>query len=285
MKHTENIAFLGPQGSYSHIASEQYANTRQLNNIGEYSCQNFSDIIKLVTTKQAKYGILPIENSTSGAIHEVYNLLQNTILFLIGEIHIPIIHCILTIPNASFKEIKKIYSHPEPFQQCNEFFKNFPKLDFIFCKSSADAMEKVSKLKNPSFAALGNENSGKYLYGLQVIKKNIANKKNNTTRFIILGNKKITINKNTPAKTTLILSTDHPSNISIEEISHILNQYNIKIHHIKPQSIKNNTNEQKIFIDMQANLYQQYVQEAVKKLRNITHSLKILGCYPISIQE
>lgn len=87
------------------------------------------------------------------------------------------------------------------------------------------------------------------------------------------------INKNIPAKTTLV-STDHPPDIFIKKVSFVLNTYNIVIHHIKLQSTKHHTNQQIIFIDIQANLYHQYVQEALKKLQNITHSLKILGCYP-----
>ncbi|MDX7018128.1 prephenate dehydratase domain-containing protein, partial [Klebsiella aerogenes] len=89
------IAYLGPKGSYSHIAARQYA-ARHFDTFVDCTCHKFEDIFTLVETGQADYGLLPIENTSSGAINDVYDLLQTTSLSIVGEIRIPINHALLT---------------------------------------------------------------------------------------------------------------------------------------------------------------------------------------------
>lgn len=140
------IAFLGPKGSYSYIATMKYASYYFNNQIIECSCKNFSDILNLVEHRHAEYGVLPIENSNSGLINEVCDLLLDTQLMLIKDITIPIRHYILTKHITTLKQIQIIYSHPQPVQQCSKFLNNFSKWKIIFCESSAVAIKTVAHL-------------------------------------------------------------------------------------------------------------------------------------------
>lgn len=191
-KSITHIAFLGPKGSYSHIAARRYANYYFDHTI-EYSCQNFEDIIYVVENHQAEYGVLPIENSNSGLINEVYDLLLKTHLILIGDITIPIQHRILVNNyNTSLQQIQTIYSHPQPIQQCSKFLKNFSSWKIILCKSSSVAIKTVAYLNQPNIAALGSTQGG-IIYGLYPLLFSptiISNYPYNFTRFIILKNKK-----------------------------------------------------------------------------------------------
>ncbi|VTP74893.1 P-protein [Leclercia adecarboxylata] len=94
--HSARIAFLGPKGSYSHLAARQYA-ARHFEEFIESGCAKFADIFNQVETGQADYAVVPIENTSSGAINDVYDLLQHTTLSLVGEMTIPIDHCVLGI--------------------------------------------------------------------------------------------------------------------------------------------------------------------------------------------
>ncbi|AKC60353.1 prephenate dehydratase domain-containing protein [Blochmannia endosymbiont of Camponotus (Colobopsis) obliquus] len=188
-KYSIRIAFLGPKGSYSYIAAKKYS-AQYFNNGIEYnSCQKFADIIQVVEKGDAEYGILPIENSTSGFIDEVYDLLKHTNTSLIEEIIIPIKHYLLTnTTNIKFNTIQKIYSHPQPLLQCSNIITRFPRQNIVHCTSTSDAIKTVAKLNIPTIAALGSKFGG-ILYGLKTLKLNINNDTYNTTRFVVIGYK------------------------------------------------------------------------------------------------
>tara|TARA_B110000967_G_C18523881_1_gene382359 strand:+ start:20 stop:622 length:603 start_codon:yes stop_codon:yes gene_type:complete len=93
---TVSVAFLGHKGSYSYLASHRYF-SRRAEKIIEHGCQNFRDIMKEVESGNADYGMLPIENTSSGSINEVYDVLQHTNLSIVGEITQPIEHCLLPL--------------------------------------------------------------------------------------------------------------------------------------------------------------------------------------------
>lgn len=153
-QRSARITFLGPKGSYSHLAARQYG-ARYFEQVVECGCGKFSEIVQLVDTGQAEYAILPIENSSSGSINDVYDLLQHTHLSLVGEIALLIDHCVLISGNTNLNRIEVIYSHPQPFQQCSQFLGRFPQWQFDYCESPASAMEKVAQLNRPTVAALG----------------------------------------------------------------------------------------------------------------------------------
>lgn len=102
--NSARIAFLGPRGSYSHVAARQYS-ARHFDHMTEFSCSKFRDIFELVENGQADYGMLPLENTSSGAINDVYDLLQTTPLSIVGELRLPVNHCLLTIPGADIAGI------------------------------------------------------------------------------------------------------------------------------------------------------------------------------------
>ncbi|WP_459782513.1 prephenate dehydratase domain-containing protein, partial [Photobacterium sp. R1] len=107
---------------YSNLASRQYFSRKQTKLV-EMSCSNFRDVVNVVETGQADYGVLPIENTSSGSINEVYDLLQHTSLSIVGEITQPIEHCLLTAVPTSLDKIDTLYSHPQPHQQCSEYLR------------------------------------------------------------------------------------------------------------------------------------------------------------------
>lgn len=273
-----HIAFLGPQGSYSHNAAIKYAN-RCFCKIIEYSCTKFSDILKLVENQHVEYGILPLENSNSGLIDEVCNLLLNTTLILSGTITIPIKHYLLAHPQTSINHINIIYSHFQPVRQCSAFLRNFSSWKIKLCASSAVAIKKVSKINQFNTAALGSIKGGKF-YGLYpILLQNLSNTPKNRTKFVILKNKNIEIINNCKSKKImLIILTDQKSN-KINIILKILKFYNINVSYLRSQLSLNTQSENVIILEIHAHLKNKYTQKALQKLRKISNFLKILGCY------
>ncbi|HHQ6724774.1 TPA: bifunctional chorismate mutase/prephenate dehydratase [Serratia fonticola] len=276
-QHSARIAFLGPKGSYSHLAARQYA-ARHFDQLIECGCQKFQDIFTLVETGQADYAILPIENTSSGSINDVYDLLQHTSLSIVGELTLPIDHCVLVASDTDLQQIETVYSHPQPFQQCSQYLNRYPHWKIEYCESTAAAMEKVAKLNSPKAAALGSE-AGGALYNLQVLEHNLANQQQNITRFIILARKAIEVSEQVPAKTTLIMATGQQSGALVEALL-VLRDNGIIMTKLESRPINGNPWEEMFYIDVQANLRSVAMEKALKGLTPITRSLKVLGCYP-----
>ncbi|MGC6389768.1 bifunctional chorismate mutase/prephenate dehydratase [Ewingella sp. S1.OA.A_B6] len=271
------IAFLGPKGSYSHLAARQYA-ARHFEQFIECGCQKFQDIFTQVETGQADYAVLPIENTSSGSINDVYDLLQHTSLSIVGELTTPIDHCVLVAADTDLSKIETVYSHPQPFQQCSQFINRFPHWKIEYCESTAAAMEKVAASKSPHVAALGSE-AGGALYGLQVLEYNLANQQQNITRFIVLARKAIEVTEQVPAKTTFIMATGQQAGALVEALL-VLREQGIIMTRLESRPINGNPWEEMFYIDVQANLRSEAMETALRGLSAITRSLKVLGCYP-----
>lgn len=271
------IAFLGPKGSYSHSAMRRYA-ANHFDQIEESSCSSFKDIFEKVEKADVDFGVVPIENSSSGSINEVYDLLQKTNLHIIGEISLPIDHCILANKQATLDKIDTVYSHPQPFQQCTNFLEKYTHWKIIYCDSTSSAMETVAKQNKTNVAAIGNKDGGE-LYGLQVLEHNFANQKENITRFIILARQAINVSDQISAKTTILMKTGQQAGALVDALL-VLRNHNIAMTKLESRPIHGNPWEEMFYIDLQGNLDSIVMQQALKELSTITLFLKVLGCYP-----
>lgn len=268
---------LGPQGSYSYIATCKYANhILQKYNIKEYL--TFKEVIESVENYESDYAILPIENTSSGSIDEIFVFLKNTNLFIVGEINILINHCLLGIDNIALDQIENVYSHAQPFKQCSNFLKKFPKWQIRHTKSTSDAMKKVSEYNKKENVVLGSKIGGK-IYGLKVLYQNLANQEQNITRFIILHPKPMKISDNITNKTTLLITISKEST-SFENLLSILEQKKIVINKLICLILDKNLYEKIFYIDLSINLTSQMIKDIIENMQKYTQNIKILGCYP-----
>ncbi|WP_068714807.1 prephenate dehydratase [Vibrio tritonius] len=277
-KPLARVAFLGSKGSYSHLATREYF-SRKHSELIEINCQHFRDITETVETGHADYGVLPIENTSSGSINEVYDILQHTTLYIVGEITQPIEHSLLATSDVKLEDIKVLYSHPQPHQQCSEFLRHLKDVQLESCVSTADAMKKVLEMNRPDVAAIGSAASGK-LYGLQSIKSHIANQTENYTRFIVVARKPIDVSLQIPAKTTLIMSTAQEAGSLVSSLL-VLQRYGINMTKLESRPIMGNPWEEMFYVDLQAHLDSPEMQQALSELTKLTTHLKVLGSYPI----
>ncbi|BDU38401.1 P-protein (Includes: Chorismate mutase; Prephenate dehydratase) [Vibrio nigripulchritudo MADA3029] len=281
-KPLARVAFLGAKGSYSHLASHQYF-SRKNTELIELNCEHFKEVASTVESGHADYGVLPIENTSSGSINEVYDLLQHTTLYIVGELTLPIEHCLVATSDVRLEDIKTLYSHPQPHQQCSEFLSRMKGVALESCVSTADAMQKVKELDRKDVAAIGNASSGK-LYGLQPIQGNIANQTENHTRFIVVARKPVEVSTQIPAKTTLIMSTSQKAGSLVESLL-VLQRYGINMTKLESRPIMGNPWEEMFYVDLEAHLDSDEMDSAITELIKLTTHLKVLGCYPIENVE
>lgn len=272
-----HIAFLGKRGSYSHLAACNYA-TRYQKQLTEISCDSFNEVFLKVEKGEADYAVLPLENTTSGAINEVYDLLQHTELSLVGEIAYPIKHCLLVNGETSLEQIDTLYSHPQVIQQCSQFIYNLDTVHIEYCESSSHAMELVASLNKPNIGALGNADGG-YIYGLNVLCANIANQKNNITRFIVIAKKATVVSPQIHTKTLLLMSTSQQAGALVDALL-VFKKHNINMLKLESRPIYGKPWEEMFYLEIDANIHNPKMQIVFDELKEYSNYLKILGCYP-----
>ncbi|EFM96358.1 prephenate dehydratase [Actinobacillus pleuropneumoniae] len=277
-----SIAFLGMRGSYSNMASRQFAKKYQ-GSLIELSCDSFQQVFDKVSEGEAEFGVLPLENTTSGSINDVYDLLQHTDLAVVGELAYPIKHCILANGNIELAEIDTLYSHPQVIQQCSQFIQSLNKVHIKYCESSSHAMQMVARLNKPNIVALGNEDGGK-LYGLTNIKTDIANQQNNITRFIVVAKQAINVSPQLQTKTLLLMTTSQQAGALADALM-VFKQHQIRMTKLESRPIYGKPWEEMFYIELQANIHSENTQQALKALENVTSYIKVLGCYPSEIIE
>ncbi|GAB55675.1 chorismate mutase [Glaciecola punicea ACAM 611] len=272
------VAFLGKKGSYSYLATQKYF-SRRPGELVEIGCKSFAQIIEKVETHEADYAVLPIENTSSGSINEVYDQLQHTRLNIVGELTHPIKHALLVHDGAQNIDIKTIYAHPQVFAQCSHFLAEFGNVEVKTCDSTSDAMIKVSELASPHAAAIGSEESGGF-YALKSIKSNLANQKENHSRFIVVASQSIKVPLQVPAKTTVIMSTVQSPG-ALCDVLLVLKENNINLTKLESRPINGNPWEEMFYVDVEGNTEDGPMQTAFDKLRGMTRYFKVLGCYPV----
>ncbi|CUU52356.1 putative bifunctional chorismate mutase/prephenate dehydratase [Actinobacillus pleuropneumoniae] len=277
-----SIAFLGMRGSYSNMASRQFAKKYQ-GSLIELSCDSFQQVFDKVSEGEAEFGVLPLENTTSGSINDVYDLLQHTDLAVVGELAYPIKHCVLANGNIELAEIDTLYSHPQVIQQCSQFIQSLNKVHIKYCESSSHAMQMVARLNKPNIVALGNEDGGK-LYGLTNIKTDIANQQNNITRFIVVAKQAINVSPQLQTKTLLLMTTSQQAGALADALM-VFKQHQIRMTKLESRPIYGKPWEEMFYIELQANIHSENTQQALKALENVTSYIKVLGCYPSEIIE
>ena len=266
---TTKVCYFGMPGSNTQQAMEDFFGE----DICGISCPTFQSVMEAVERGDADYGVLPIENSSTGGITANYDLLLNYSNSIIGQYVNRIDHCLLGLPGARTEDIKKVYSHPQGLLQCRVFLKEHPEMNPVECADTATSAKKVAADGDISQAAIAAERAAKE-YGLQVIEDGIQQEKNNSTRFIMIGRNPVYLDDSD--KLALCIELPHECGSLYRILSHFrFNDLNMT--QIESRPIKGKTWEYRFFVDIEGNLEDPAVQNALRGIREEAKSIRILG--------
>ncbi|WP_105213035.1 MULTISPECIES: chorismate mutase [unclassified Pseudoalteromonas] len=271
---TNRVAYLGGQGSYSQLAVHKYF-SRRPGKLVEMGCAQFDEITGAVEKGQADFGVLPIENTSSGSINEVFDLLQHAQVSIVGEVTHSVEHCLLVKPGTELGDITKLFGHPQPFAQCSRFIQGLNEVQLENCDSTTSAMKAALNCDNS--AAIGSAEAGKHL-GLEVLKTGIANQSENHSRFIVVARKAMQVSTQIPTKTTLIMATEQHVG-SLADALMVFKEHGINMVKLESRPVPGNPWEEVFYVDLIANLAEPKVQRALEALKDHTQFVRILGCY------
>ncbi len=177
---TERISFQGEPGANSHLAAK--AAYPQLEPL---PCASFEDAFAAVTEGQARYAMIPIENSVAGRVADVHHLIPESNLYVVGERFVPIRHQLLGLANATLEGLKRVRSHPQALGQCRKALRALG-VEAVKTADTAGAAREIAELGDPSVGALASSLAGE-IHGLKVLKADIADAAHNTTRFLVFA--------------------------------------------------------------------------------------------------
>ena len=269
LERKERIAFLGPVGTYTHQAAESRfgANARYL------PLLNIEAVFKAVASKEAKYGVVPIENNTEGVVGITLDSLKKYGVKIVAEICMDIHHSFASIQDDITK-IKRIYSHPQGYNQCLNFLETHNLLDveFIPTQSTAKAAELASK--DEFSGAICSKIAAK-INNLPLLFEKIEDNSANRTRFIIISDFKT--NPSGDDKTSVIAKTSHKSGALFELLKHF-KQKNINLLKIESRPNKDDTFNTWFYIDFEGHIDDENIKELIEKEKMIWLGSYLKNC-------
>ena len=175
------IAFQGEPGAYSEAAALRYApgaDTRP--------CRSFEDVFAAVREGRASHGILPMENSIGGSIHRNYDLLVEHEIPIVGEVELPVDHCLLARPGTRIEDLKVVYSHPQALAQCERFLERMTGVEVVAVYDTAGGAKMVAEGERRDAAAVASRRAAD-VFGLAILQEGLQDYAANITRFVIIA--------------------------------------------------------------------------------------------------
>ena len=274
----KELLFLGPAGTYSEIAKNQFLTILAQKNIEQIPFATVKKIIEYVDANPNAAGIIPIENSIEGMVRETLdNLLslKDSCVQICAETVIPIHHCLVS-KAKDIKKIKKIISHPQALAQCQNFIsKHFDSnIEQIEKASTSKAAQELVDL-DESYAAIANKRTAE-LFKLNVLAKNINDEHDNKTRFIMLSRCSTTATDSD--KTSIAFATKNQPG-ALVKVLNVFDALNINLSYIDSRPSKKNLGEYVFFVDFEGHITDEPSQKVLDLIRLNTNYIKILGSY------
>ena len=267
----ERIGYFGVEGSFTEEAMFNYFGEECTHN----SYEEFEELFIAITEGKIKYGVVPIENSSTGAITDVYDLLNKYGLYICGEQCLRIRQHLIGVKGTTVETIKEIYSHPQGFKQSSEFLKDYSEWIKIPYLNTSRSVKLVKESNELSKAAIGSKRAAN-IYGLEILKENINNESENHTRFLIIG--KYLEHNNESNKISVVFSLEDEAGTLYELLRSFANN-NINLMKIESRPIKGHPWKYLLYVDFQGNISKIEVKDTLAMIENKARYFKLLGNY------
>jgi chorismate mutase/prephenate dehydratase len=263
------IAYLGPEATWTH----QAARSKFGASVGYSAQASIRDVFSEVERGRADYGVVPIENSTEGAVNYTLDVFIDSQLRICAQILLKIENNL--IANIPREEIRRVYSHPQVFGQCRQWLQHhLPHAELVEVSSTTRAAALARE--NPNSAALAGRMAAE-VYGLNILEASVQDSPNNTTRFLVIGHE--TCPPTGCDKTSLMFSVqDKPG--ALFAALEPLNRWEISMSKIESRPSKRKAWEYVFFVDIAGHCKDDTVVQALEELQKHCTFVKILGSYP-----
>ncbi len=268
------VAYLGPAGTFSEMAAKKHFGDGAL--LKPQS--SIDEVYRSVESNACDFGVVPVENSTEGAVGRSLDLMPQTTLKTCGEVLVRIHHHLMASDLVPLANIQNVFSHGQSLAQCHEWLNtNLPHAERIAVSSNAEAARRAAL--EPFAAAVAGEMAASH-YGLTLLASNIEDEPNNTTRFLVLGNYQPKATGRD--KTSLVLSAPNRAGAVYEMLTPFANR-GVSMSKFESRPSKIAIWEYLFFIDIDGHADDANVAEALVEVRTIAGYVKVLGSYPSAV--
>lgn len=265
------VSYLGPRGTWSHQAAiQQFGQMADL-----LPATTFADIFEAVQSERAEFGVVPVENSNEGVVSHTLDLFVESPLTIGAEIHVGIHHDLLSL-SGDLKQVRAVYSHPQPLAQCRQWLEmNLAGVPQHSTHSTAEAAEMAAR--DASLGAVCSPVAAE-LYGLRVVRSGIEDNKDNTTRFLVIGR--------TPPRrsardiTSLLFSIKRDQSGALYKALEPFAQHGVNLTRIESRPTRVRAWEYIFFCDFEGHVDDAPVAAAIAELEPRCDFVKVLGSYP-----
>ena len=265
------VVYQGVEGAYQHEAALRYFG----NDVNIFHMGTWRECMEAIKEGMADYAVLPIENSSAGEVDAIYDLLEEFDNYIVGEQILKINHALLGLPGTKLSDIKTVYSHPQALMQCSVYLDSHPEWRRISLSNTAVAAAKIQEDQDKAQAAIASPSAARF-HGLEVLEMPINHNRFNSTRFIIVTNRKMY--EADAKKVSICFELPHKSGSLYNILSHMI--YNdLNMCKIESRPIPERNWEYHFFVDFEGNLNDSAVKNAIRGMMEESVHFKILGNY------
>jgi len=272
--HTEVLrsSIQGVPGAFHEIAARSYFRERQLQIV---AATTFEELLQQVERGVSDTALMAIENSLAGSLMHNYTLLEQSGVYITGEVYLRIKQNLMALPGQQLGDLREVQSHPMALAQCAHFLRKHPYLRQVASSDTAESAHRISQDNLPGIAAIASTLAAE-MYGLEIIAPGIETNKENYTRFLVLraDQQELPIQAD---KVSICFSVDHAVG-SLYKVLAVLAAYNVNLSKIQSTPIVGRPWEYRFFVDCLLEGAIKYTQ-AIEAIRPITRQLKVLGAY------
>jgi len=268
------VAYLGPEGTYSHAALEKYFGSQQ-------PCLAVDDIpsvFNAVDSDQADFGLVPVENSSEGSVTQTLDCFGASDAIICGEVMLRIQHCLLAQPGTLAENIKRVVSHQQSLGQCRYWLEeNYPGVEKVSALSNAEAAIQASRMQDT--AAIAGKTAAE-IYGLSILNENIEDVHDNTTRFAIISKN----NAQAPSrrdKSSLIISTRNEPGALFNALEPFKN-HAVNLIKLESRPSRKEAWSYSFFVDIEGHHEDANIRAAFEELSGHSLEFRVLGSYPVA---
>ena len=275
------IAYLGPEGSYSHVAAKALMKN-ETSEAGWNECvpfRNFSEVLDAVYTEKVGAGVIPIENSLQGGVLQALDLLQSSNdLYAVKELIVRVDHRLIYKEGVKLSEIGRIYSHRQALDQCVGFLrKECPFAALKDTESTAFGVTRAMEDETGKSAAIGGAHTERLRKGFVMSEESISDEKNNFTHFLLIKKGENSLPKTSEKIFFSTVCAHKPG--SLVELLKIIGQHGVNMTKIESRPVKNTPGEYRFFIEAECDIASKDVQNMLEAVKAYTLECKLLGVY------
>jgi chorismate mutase/prephenate dehydratase len=273
MEEPLHIAYLGPEGTFTHAAALKHFGHAVLTK--PFSA--IDEVFREVEAHAVSYGVVPVENSTEGAVNHTLDSFIDSNVYICGEVEQRIHHHLLTSKTTLRDRITRIYSHQQSFAQCRKWLDaHYPNVERIAVSSNAEAARRIQSEWNS--AAIAGDMAAE-LYNLDIMHKSIEDRPDNSTRFLVIGNEPVL--PSAQDKTSIVVSMKNEPG-ALHNLLEPFHKQGIDLTRIETRPGRDRW-AYVFFIDFKGHRNEDRIQQALVTIGAKAANLKILGSYPIAV--